>query len=168
MREYGKPTIARLRLDGLTEAAAKFFIKRSSQEREGELQSIIMRLRHFASRRNEVAHGIVLNIQNIAVFTDNFVPEARGKKQYALIAPYYQIKQHGPDGLPAYAYTRPVLASMIPAMVEPMARLVRFRRALVPRASARSAPSPPSAAINKKKRQSALQKRARRQQRRSR
>jgi len=46
MRDYGTPTIARLRLDDLSEKADQFFIKRPSQKREGQL-------RYFATRRNE-------------------------------------------------------------------------------------------------------------------
>jgi hypothetical protein len=131
MREYGKPTIARLRLDGLSKAADKFFVNRPSQDHEGQFQSIARRLHHFASRRNEVAHGIVFNVERIKAFTQNFVREARNKPQYLLIAPYYQIKQHSPNGLPAYGYTSRTLEAMIPAMAEPFRAVYQFRRDLL-------------------------------------
>lgn len=131
MREYGKPTIARLRLEGLSKAANSFFVKRPSQEREGRFLSIVKHLGHFASRRNEVAHGIVFDVQRIKAFTEKFVREARNKPQYLLIAPYHQLKQHGLDGLPAHGYTSLTLEAMIPAMAEPFRALDQFRRDLL-------------------------------------
>jgi len=167
MRDYGKPTIARLRLDGLSEMADKFFIKRPSQDDEGEFLSILTSLRHFATRRNEVAHGIVFDTQPITVFSQNFAPEVRGKPQYALIAPYYQIKQHDDEGMPAYAYTSRTLGELIPAMAQPFLRLERFRRYLLGEKSS-TAPSKPSDQQEKARRRNALQRRARRRQRQAR
>jgi hypothetical protein len=141
MREYGKPTIAPLRVDGPAARADQFFVEQPNQGREGELHSILARVRHFASRRNEVAHGIVFNIQRLTVFTLNFERTAKRKPQYALIPPYYAFKQHGEDGLPVYAYTRPVLDSMLPAMAQPYKKLDAFRRLVLAEMQSRSTPS---------------------------
>lgn len=72
-------------------------------EREGQFNAILVELRHLATQRNEVAHGIVQNVQHISAFTRHFVKDALGKPQYLLKAPYYQLKQHASDDLPAFA-----------------------------------------------------------------
>ncbi|MET0528535.1 MAG: hypothetical protein ABW003_09360 [Microvirga sp.] len=159
MREYGENTIARLRLDALSRKADEFFIRKPSQEREGKFASIICQLRFFASRRNEVAHGIVFDVQKIKAFTEHFHRSVRGKPQYALIAPYHQLKQHAPDGLPAYAYTSLILEAMIPAMAKPFAQLDRFRRSLLAREKSPSVLSRPSAGKEKKRRRNVGQRR---------
>jgi hypothetical protein len=168
MRDYGKPTIARLRLDGLWEAAERFFVKSPSQEREARLATILARVRHFVSRRNEVAHGIVYNIEPIAAFSQHLAQDARGKPQYALIAPYYQIKQHASDGMPAYAYTRQMLEALIPAMAGPFHEIERFRLDLLAPDKSRVVPKKPSPAKARKPHRNAAQRSARRRQRRSR
>lgn len=168
MRDYGKPTVARLRLDGIREKAESYFIKSPSQNREGDFYSILRRLQYFATRRNEVAHGIVFDVCNITAFTQHFVKEARGKPQFLLIAPYYQIKQHDPSGLPAYGYTAQTLEAMVPAMAEPYRELDQFRRLLLGCGQSRKVPRSPSLLQRQKKHPNAAQKLARRKQRRKR
>jgi hypothetical protein len=164
LRDYGKPTIARLRVDGLWDVAEKFFVKSPSQEREAQLATLLARVRHFVSRRNEVAHGIVFDIRPIAAFSRHLASKAR-KPQYALIAPYYQIKQHGADGLPVYAYTRQTLEAMIPALAVPYQELQRFRLELLARDKSKAAQQKPSRAKDKKQHRNAAQRSARRRQR---
>jgi hypothetical protein len=168
MRDYGKPTVARMRLDGLREIADKFFVKSPSQDREGRFHALLARLQHFATRRNEVAHGIVFNVQNVAAFTRNFAKDALGKPQFLLIAPYYQIKQHDSSGLPAFGYTARTLEAMVPAMGRPYADAHNFREAMLALSQSKATPSPPSPSRRRKKHPSAAQRSARRKQRRKR
>jgi hypothetical protein len=106
MRKYGTPTITRLRLDGLLEAAERYFVISPDQELEGTLHELMIPLRALASRRNEIAHAIVMDISNIEAFLTFLAVEVLGRPHYAAIAPYHQIKQHDRWGLPAYAYTK--------------------------------------------------------------
>jgi len=169
MREYGKPTIARLRLDGLSQAADKFFIRKPSQEIEGEFHGILTRLREVALRRNEVAHGIVFDVQRITALRQKFRPEFRGRPQHVLIAPYYAFKQHDTDGLPAYGYTSPTLHLLMLVMAESHQLIGQFRRKLLAsEKSRRSKSSRPSAPKGRGRRQSGSPKRARPRPRRSR
>lgn len=129
MREYGAPATARGRLDNLAIAARKFFVGSPSQEIEGQTDDIICVFRRFSARRNEVAHGIVLDVQNIEAFASHFTAISRGKPQYALISPYHQIKRfidnHG--GIPAHAYTAPILQAMGTSLALSFCEVCRLR-----------------------------------------
>jgi len=164
MRDYGKHTVAHFRLSNLSEMADRYFIKRPCQGCEGKLLSILAKLRNFASRRNEVAHGIVFDVQKIVAFTENFVPAARGRPQFLLIAPFYQLKQHAPDGLPAYGYTSQTLQAMIPAMLDSFGEVHEFRVDLLATDKPKEGPPKPFASTNKKQHRSRPEGTTQRQQ----
>jgi hypothetical protein len=131
MRNYGRTTIARYRLDGLVAAADRFFVTTPIQELEGTFHELMIPLRALASRRNEVAHAIVMDISKIQVFLAHLALDALGRAQYAAIAPYYQLKQHAQDGLPAYAYTRTNMYLLQLKMAEIYRRADALRRSLL-------------------------------------
>lgn len=105
IREYGAGRIFRDRMDALKRAAETFFTRVHSQLLEGEFHELSCQVDRFADRRNEIAHGIVMQIQEISVFQDNLDAEVRGRMQYALIPPYYLGRKHEECGAPKYAYT---------------------------------------------------------------
>lgn len=131
MREYGKKAVPRFRLDALATSAETHFQRNPNQEREGEFNCLIGRLLRLLDRRNEVAHGIVFNVERVSVYTKNFAPEFLGKPQYLLIAPYYAFKQHDPDGLPAYGYKQDTLIALFAAMAKTLSEISGFRASLL-------------------------------------
>jgi hypothetical protein len=64
MQEYGKPNIFKDRLGGLERVAAEWFTRRPDQQAEGEFDRIVNGARGFADRRNEIAHGLVVDVGN--------------------------------------------------------------------------------------------------------
>jgi hypothetical protein len=92
---------------------------------------MIDRLLKLVLRRNEVAHGIAFNIERITAFANHLAPDARGKQQYAVIAPYHCLKQHNQDGLPAFAYTRDTLEILVATMATVYAEIDRFRKSIL-------------------------------------
>jgi hypothetical protein len=97
MREYGTPTIFRERSVQLESKANTFFVPHPNQDLEGRLQCLLRRIRGYADRRNEVAHGVVSEI----LYSDNSLPSYG----YALIPAPYQNKKLDDTHLPMYAYT---------------------------------------------------------------
>jgi hypothetical protein len=127
MRGYAR-NIFSTRLDALIDQASQYFTRRPSQQMEGAFRDLCSLLRRLAQRRNEIAHGFVFNIEPVAAFNIRFVPQARGKPQYAVIAPYYSLKQHDPDGLPAYAYNRAAMEDLIGTMATLFFAIQAFRK----------------------------------------
>jgi hypothetical protein len=59
--EYGKlHSIFNNRMNAVGKAAASFFLKQPSQEKEGEWSSIDAVARELADKRHQIAHGIVM------------------------------------------------------------------------------------------------------------
>jgi hypothetical protein len=97
IREYGTLSIFRDRSCQLESKANTFFISRQNQELEARLQYLLKRIRGYADRRNEVAHGVVSEI----LYSDNSLPSYG----YALIPAPYQNKRLDNTHLPTYGYT---------------------------------------------------------------
>jgi hypothetical protein len=131
MRQYGIPTVSSFRLEGLAKVAEAYFVKAPSQRVEGEFIRLLGLTRKLLSRRNEVAHGVIFDISPITAFNEHFEPKAKGKKQHAIISPYYAFKQHNAEGLPAYAYTSPTLYALMAKMGEVHRQWDEFRARLV-------------------------------------
>lgn len=105
MRAYGKGRIFRERSEILAQAAKTYFISNPDQELEGQLYSLTQRAEGFSDRRNEIAHGIVFQLQRLTFFRESMDVSVRGKFQYGLIPPYHTLRKHAADGSPLYAYT---------------------------------------------------------------
>jgi hypothetical protein len=104
MRAYEGATFLS-RADKLRTAADSHFRAQPSQKREGEFHALMQEAAGYAARRNDIAHGLVMRIDEITVFRQHLKPQLLKREHYALIAPLYASKAHRPDGLPAYAYT---------------------------------------------------------------
>ena len=74
IREYGAGTIFRQRIEALTRKAEAYFIKHSHHGRESEFAELLHGLSLFVERRNDVAHGIVGQIQLIGLLPVRWTP----------------------------------------------------------------------------------------------
>lgn len=98
-REYGSGRIFADRMKILDFAAGQFFVRHNNQSLEGKYKRLGESLRGFASRRNDIAHGIVRKLLfQPAAFT---VP----KHVSLLLPPYYNPRQFDSDNKPAFAYS---------------------------------------------------------------
>lgn len=104
MRAYEAATFPN-RVANLRAVADSHFRIRPCQKREGEFHGLMQEALGYAARRNDIAHGLVMRIDEITVFRQHLKPNLLKREHYALIAPLYASKAHRPDGLPAYAYT---------------------------------------------------------------
>ncbi len=98
MRAYGAGRIFRERSKILAEAARDYFIRNPDQELEGQLHALTIRAEGFSDRRNEIAHGIVFQLQRLSFFREQMDPSVRGKFQWGLIPPYHTSQKHAADG----------------------------------------------------------------------
>ncbi len=110
-QDYGKGRIFRERLAIVQASAASLFRVRPCQTVEGNFQHLILQVEGFSNRRNDIAHGIVFQIDNITFFSEKLLANARGKRQSACIPPYYALRKHA-DGFPSYAYTYQLLMDL--------------------------------------------------------
>jgi hypothetical protein len=101
MREYGDGTVLKGRLERLARAHETFTRRVPDQALESEFDSLIERIRLFAERRNDVAHGLVWPIQW------NGPPAIElGPFQFCVVPPDYKKKLFDPNNMPLYVYTR--------------------------------------------------------------
>lgn len=100
MKLYGESRNFTERIADFARAAKRHFIRRPDQEREGRLNSLIDQIEQFSKRRNEVAHSIVMRINQIEYFRLHLTNQSTNVDQYAAIPPYHMIRGHDTSGLP--------------------------------------------------------------------
>jgi hypothetical protein len=102
IQDYGRGRIFRERLTDLERVAQSYFIRHNSQNLEGEFDEICLAAKGFADRRNEVAHGLVMEVSNIQFFRDKLQLAPAGA-QHLVIPPYHAVRNHA-AGFPVWAY----------------------------------------------------------------
>jgi hypothetical protein len=117
LREYGRPTIFRDRLDSLQRAAERYFQSNPHQETESEFSDIAKIARNFSARKNDVAHSIVRpyrwTFPPSAETVDPFEP-----MQFCATPPHYSGKKFMPENLPIYVYTSVEMNALSVALFE--------------------------------------------------
>jgi len=101
IREYGKGTIFKERLRGLREHANKYFIAHPDQELEAEFDCICVIAESYASRRNEVAHGVSFPTRMLPFFQDKKAKRDR----WAITPTYFALRSYDQAGYARYGYT---------------------------------------------------------------
>jgi hypothetical protein len=91
-RQYGGPRIFDQRMDGLEKLAGKYFVFHPDQQKEHEFERIACKFRKFSFRRNDIAHGIVRELQ------------FRGRKGYCLLPPLYDGRRFSGGNFPDFIY----------------------------------------------------------------
>jgi hypothetical protein len=102
---YGDGTMFRSRVTALKAAAAKRFISKPCQHTEGTFEMTMEFVEGFSQRRNDVAHGMVLDVTKISFFRFRLPVAHRSLKNFLLIPPLYWLDRHDEIGRPEYAYS---------------------------------------------------------------
>jgi len=131
MRLYGSNRSFPGRLDGFSRKAEEYFVHRPDQNREAQLHQLLTEVRGFVERRNEVIHGIVVQINNLNHFVQYLTDKSPHPIQFALVPPYHMERSHGDDGLPLYAYNEEMIDQMVEKIANLHSRLLDFQKALV-------------------------------------
>lgn len=104
MRDYGEPRIFRDRLKNLNDKAEIFFVNRCDQNLEGDYGKVARAANGFSTRRNEIAHGIVMNVSAIEHFQQRIPSLRLGETQTVVVPPFQTLRFHDNFGFPLYAY----------------------------------------------------------------
>lgn len=102
IQEYGSENVFSRRAEHLCNAATGFFQNHPNQSLEGELDELMGRLREYAQRRHDVAHGVVKPMQ---WSRSPHAHEESDALHYCVVPPDHKGKDYRADE-PAYAYTR--------------------------------------------------------------
>jgi hypothetical protein len=140
LRAYGTGTIFQTRIDSLSEHAAAFFIGRPSQELEGEFSKLVDRTLKFSNRRNEVAHGIVMDVRNVTFFQNKMPLMRTDVRQCVLVPPWHKLRWHKSGGLPDFAYNGMQLQLLATRFYDLEGEIDTFRKALLERLAKRRKP----------------------------
>ncbi len=124
MQRYGVPRIFDARLNGLVKIAEEYFARHPDQAREGAFCDLVARVRGFAARRNDVAHGVV------QPFTQPGPTPFGNPFTFFLVPPIYGARRSPIGQLGAYAYTRPLLLELALAVGRLRTDIRRFNRRL--------------------------------------
>jgi hypothetical protein len=81
-------------------AATKYFVSHPNQEREGEFKQVLDGIRQLASRRNDIAHGVVTLWWNCK---ETF-SQAVDRNEFMLVPSTYSDKKFGNDREPKYLF----------------------------------------------------------------
>lgn len=134
MQEYGGAggNIFRDRAVKVAEAANAYFISEPDQEREAVFNRLLTAAKGFSDRRNEVAHGMLMDVRGF-VFWRNKMPEAsQSMPQYLWHPPYYHARKHGLDGMPTFGYSSIELGTLNDRFFELEYAMGQFRARLWP------------------------------------
>jgi hypothetical protein len=88
------------RATAIQNAADKYFISHPNQDREGEFKQVLGDIRQLASRRNDIAHGVVKLWWN---HKETF-SQAVDRNEYMLVPSTYSDKKFGDDREPSYLF----------------------------------------------------------------
>ncbi len=132
IREYGTPNIAKLRIENLARFAEQFFIRWQNQAAEGEFRVLVKAALGFTSRRNDVAHAIVMNVSMIRFFQQKIGGLDQSKLQFLLVPPYHLLKRHDAGtGFPSYALNGGQLVELAVRMNELEHSIRAYRENLI-------------------------------------
>jgi hypothetical protein len=98
--EYRDAANFHTRAKEIGNAATKYFVSHPNQEREGEFKQVLDDIRQLASRRNDIAHGVVKQWWN---YKETF-SQAVDRDEYMLVPSTYSDKKFGNDREPKYLF----------------------------------------------------------------
>jgi hypothetical protein len=110
-REYGEGAVLKGRLERLARVAEGFFVSIRNQDLEGEFDSLLDKVRLYADRRNDIAHGRVWDIEWF-IRRPGVLPDPNIRFQFCVVPPDYKGKLFNPNNMPLYVYTRPELNNL--------------------------------------------------------
>jgi len=103
---------------------------RCDQGLEGEFNRLCTIASGFADRRNEVAHGIVMEVGAVQFFTQRLLLAMPGRKQHLVVPPYHSIRKHDFVGMPSFAYNAEQLKTLARRLIAFGGEIVAYRERL--------------------------------------
>jgi hypothetical protein len=127
LQEYGSGGLFSQRVSILVRAQEQCFHRTPHQALEGEFDELIQRIRKYADRRHDVAHGIVKPIQWVFPPGDARRVENVIGFQYCVVPPHYKDNHLDPNNLPLYLYTYEEMLQIQGAMHGAMHEVSRYK-----------------------------------------
>ncbi|TIX70770.1 MAG: hypothetical protein E5V25_09390 [Mesorhizobium sp.] len=136
MQEYGSAgNIFRDRIGNLANVAASYFCIKPHQDHEGALDALITACKGFADRRNEVAHGMVMNVQTFMFWQEKLKWAVPNVPQLLVVPPYYLLRKHDSSGMPGFGYSSVELTALTTRLRELSWSIDDFNSRVWPRES---------------------------------
>ncbi|MER9266608.1 hypothetical protein NKI63_18870 [Mesorhizobium sp. M0410] len=136
MQEYGgSGNIFRDRIGNLANVAVSYFRRDPHQDHEGALDGLITACKGFADRRNEVAHGMVMDVQTFLFWQDKMKAAAPNVPQLLVVPPYYHVRKHDSLGLPGFGYSSFELSTITNRLLDLSRAIDAFNLRVWPRES---------------------------------
>jgi hypothetical protein len=132
-KEYGNGITFSHRLAALERAAASWFVKCCDQNAEGEFSRIVTAARGFSDRRNEFAHGLVVNVNRIIVLRLRLRLSSGDGPMYLVIPPIHVWRKHNEIGMPMFGYSSYELNMLATRLRHFQAEIYLFQLRLFPR-----------------------------------
>ncbi|MER8822632.1 hypothetical protein NKH70_22915 [Mesorhizobium sp. M0991] len=133
-QEYGGGKIFRERLAGLQRVAEAWFVNFPSQQLEGEFDKLTTAARGFSDRRNEFAHGLVMDVRPVMFWRSKMTLASPNLPQFIVGPPLYLGRKHDLTGMPTFGYSSIELELIYDRMTEFELEVDRFIRTLWPSA----------------------------------
>ena len=113
MREYGaNGKIFRDRMDGLARVADQWFARNCNQSIEGEFNRIVIAAKGFSERRNEFAHGLVMDVKGFYFWNDQLRLCSWEQPRFLVIPAMHVVRKHDDKGMPTFGYSSYELSIM--------------------------------------------------------
>lgn len=129
MNEFGAYSIFRERFNALDRAACTYFARHPSQAGEAIFDQLTEHIVGYSDRRNEVAHGIVMDMKGLRIFEHDFSQDSEGRAQFLVIPPLHMGKKHV-RSVPTYAYNRAMLDDLAGALNQILVLTDRYMKGL--------------------------------------
>lgn len=120
------------RLRGLRRAAASWFTKHPNQTRESKFDEIAARAEGFALRRNEIAHGLIMDVRTFLFWQHHLDMPPDSSEQFLLVPPPYDMRKQDQQNMPSYGYSVRELDTLYFRIVELEKDIDNFKRLLWP------------------------------------
>lgn len=130
IRDYGKGRIFSDRIRDLQKIGCKYFTQHCNQDLEGGFHAICINATGFSARRNEVAHGLVMEVSGIQFFQEKLKLADLSEKQHLLVPPYHIMRQHEWDGMPSFAYNSAQMHQLASRILSLSDAIVAYRQSL--------------------------------------
>ena len=142
MRDYGAGKIFRDRLTSLRLASDAWFIRNSNQAMEGRFDRLASAAEGFADRRNEIAHGLVVDVRGITFWHATMTLASPRSPHFLLVPPLHYLRKHDETGMPKYGYSSAELNALRRHLEDLEVAIHRFKSDLWPTQWPEAQPGP--------------------------
>lgn len=114
-------------MEAMAAASARHFIAHPNQAAEGDFDVLMREAVAASARRNDIAHGIVMQVNDIGHFRNQIPVNLLRREHHALIPPLYLLRKHV-DGLPTFAYRSADMETIFIRLYELAEKIKAYRK----------------------------------------